>query len=295
MKGRYGVQKFDLFDVLNYTLLITFCIIAVYPMYYVLIGSFSDGGDYSRGGVFLFIRKFSLANYKTVFEDKRLITSFINSVLRTSIGTVTSVLFTSMVAYAMSRKNLRFRKTYYWINIFTLFFGGGLVPYFLVLKSMNLLNNFLVYIIPCLYSVFNMIILQNAFRDVPEEIHESAVMDGASEFLIFRRLMLPLCLPILATIALWNAVFHWNSFFDNMIFVTKPELMTLQLLLMKVVREADVVTDSVRAAPPQVKKQISIMTIRMATIMITTIPIVLAYPFVQRYFVTGIMVGAVKG
>ncbi|HZG74735.1 MAG TPA: carbohydrate ABC transporter permease [Paenibacillus sp.] len=290
----YNAKRFDLFTICNYAFLVGFCLLTVYPLFFVLVGSLNDGNDYMRGGVYFFPRDFSLANYNVVLQDERLYTGFQVSIARTVLGTLTSVFFTAMVSYAMSRNNLIGRTPYYWIHLFTLFFGGGLIPYFLVLKSLALINTFWVYIIPGLFSVFNMIILNAFFRDIPEEIHESATVDGAGEFRIFLLLFIPLSAPVLATVALWNAVHHWNSFFDAMIFTTKPHLMPLQLFLMKMIREADVISNS-QYVPPQVQRQISVQTIRMAAIVVSTVPILLVYPFLQRFFVTGFMVGSLKG
>ncbi|OME85236.1 hypothetical protein BK120_12000 [Paenibacillus sp. FSL A5-0031] len=287
-------KRFDLFIVLNYTFLALFCVITIYPIYFVLIGSFNEGSDYMRGGVFLFPREFSLANYGVVLQDERLYVGLKVSILRTVIGTLTSILFTAMVSYAMSRKNLIWRSPYYWLHLITLFFGGGLIPYFLVLKNLALINSFWVYIIPSMFSVFNMIIFNSFFREIPEELHESATVDGANEFRIFLSMFIPLSVPVLATVGLWNAVYHWNSFFDAMIFTTKRDLMPLQLLLMKMIREADVISNS-QYIPPQVQRKISVQTIRMAAIMVSTVPILCVYPFLQRYFVTGFMVGSLKG
>lgn len=288
------MKKTDWFTIINYTLLGLFCLVTLYPLYFVLIGSFNDGNDYMRGGVYLFPREFSLANYNVVLQDERLYTGLKISVLRTVIGTLTSVFFTAMVSYAMSRRNLIGRNPYYWFHLFTLFFGGGLIPFFLVLKNLYLINSFWVFVIPSLFSVFNMIIFNSFFREIPEELHESATVDGAGDFRIFVSLFIPLSLPVLATVALWNAVYHWNSFFDAMIFTTKKELMPLQLLLMKMIREADVVSNS-QYVPPQVQRQISVQTVRMAAIVVSTVPILAVYPFLQRYFVTGFMVGSLKG
>ncbi|MEF2246268.1 carbohydrate ABC transporter permease [Paenibacillus sp. IITD108] len=287
-------KRLDWFNIVNYTLLAIFCLITIYPIYFVLVGSFNEGNDYMRGGIYLFPREFSLSNYSVVLQDERLFTGMKISVLRTVIGTVTSILFTAMVSYAMSRKNLIGRGPYYWLHLFTLFFNGGLIPYFLVLKNIYLINSFWVYIIPSLFSVFNMIIFNSFFREIPEELHESATVDGAGEFRIFWSMFIPLSVPVLATVALWNAVYHWNSFFDAMIFTTNKDLMPLQLFLMKMIREADVISNS-QYIPPQVKKSISVQTIRMAAIMISTVPILCVYPFLQRYFVTGFMVGSLKG
>jgi len=287
-------KRLDWFTVCNYAFLTVFCLITIYPIYFVLIGSFNDGNDYMRGGIYFFPREFSLANYSVVLRDDRLYTGFYVSILRTIVGTATSVFFTAMISYAMSRRNLIGRTPYYWIHLFTLFFGGGLIPYFLVLKNLHLINSFWVYVIPTLFSVFNMIIFNAFFREIPEEIHESATVDGAGDFRIFLSLFIPLSAPVLATVALWNAVGHWNSFFDAMIFTTKQDLMPLQLFLMKMIREADVISNS-QYVPPQVQKKISVQTIRMAAIMISTVPILLVYPFLQRFFVTGFMVGSLKG
>lgn len=172
------------------------------PFWYVVIGSFNDGSDYLRGGVYLWPRKFSLQNYMVTLVDSRLYIGFRVTIARTVICTVTHVLFTSMVAFAMSRPDLPARGVIYWVNMFTMFFGGGLIPFYILLKELHLINTFWVYVIPGLYSVYNMIICSNYFRSIPNEIHESAMIDGASEFRIFLKLYLPLSTPVLATVAL---------------------------------------------------------------------------------------------
>lgn len=284
------------FDYINYSFLIMFSLITIYPFIYVLAGSFNQGTDYMNGGVYLFPRMFSLDNFKMIFNDDRLLYGFKNTVARTVIGTVSGVFFTALVSYGMSRKDLLFRKQIYWINLFTLFFTGGLIPYFLVLKYIGLNNSFWVYILPNLYNVFNMIIFANYFREIPEEIHESAVVDGAREFRIFWSLYLPLSKPVVATIALWVGVFHWNSFFDSMIFTTDPKLQTLQLFLVKLIKEASLGQGQANIrVPAQVLNTVSITTIRYAAIVVSSIPIFMLYPFVQKYLVKGVMLGSIKG
>lgn len=286
----------DWFDYLNYTLLILLALVTLYPFVYVIAGSFNLGSDYMRGGVYFFPRTFSLDNYNMIFNDKRLFIGFQNTVGRTVLGTLTGVLFTATVSYGMSRKDLPAAKPIYWFNLFTMFFGGGLIPYFLLLKNIGLMNTFWVYIIPCLYSVFNMIVFSSFFREIPEEIHESAVVDGASEFVILYRLYLPLSKPVLATIALWIGVGHWNSFFDSMVFTTNPNLATLQLFLVKLIKEASVAQgEAATKIPSQVLKTISIVTIRYAAIVVSSLPIFAVYPFMQKYLVKGVMLGSVKG
>jgi putative aldouronate transport system permease protein len=200
-----------------------------------------------------------------------------------------------MVAYGMSRPHLRFRNVYWWIGLFTLFFNGGLIPIFLVLRTLGFINRFSVYVIPLIYSVFNMIILHNFFRTVPDEIHESATIDGAGEFRIWLQLYLPLSKPALATVALWTAVFHWNSFFDSMVFTTRPDLATLQLYLMKLIKESASITDTEGRIPSVVRQQFTAETIRLAAIVVSIVPIMLVYPFLQKYFVKGVMIGSLKG
>jgi putative aldouronate transport system permease protein len=294
VKGR--LARLNWFDYLNYTLLILLAAVTIFPFIYVIAGSFNLGSDYMRGGVYFFPRAFSLDNYTMIFNDKRLFIGFQNTVARTAIGTVTGVLFTAIVSYGMSRKDLPAKKLIYWFNIFTMFFGGGLIPYFLLLKQLTLMNTFWVYIIPALYSVFNMIVFSNFFREIPEELHESAVVDGAGEFTILFKLYLPLSKPVLATIALWVGVGHWNSFFDSMVFTTDPNLATLQLFLVKLIKEASVAQgEAATRIPSQVLKTVSIVTIRYAAIVVSSIPIFAVYPFMQKYLVKGVMLGSVKG
>lgn len=289
-------SSLNLFDYFNYVFLILLACITIYPFLYVLTGSFNQGSDYMRGGVYLFPRVFSLDNYSMIFYDKRLAFGFQNTIARTIIGTVAGVIFTALVSYGMSRKNLPYARQIYWFNLFTLFFSGGLIPYFLLLKSLGLINTFWVYIFPCLYSVFNMIIFSSFSREIPEEIHESAVVDGANEFTIFWKLYLPLSKPAVATIALWLGVFHWNSFFDSMIFTTKPELQTLQLFLVKLIKEASLSQgEAATRVPAQVISKVSITTIRFAAIVVGSIPIFMVYPFMQKYLIKGVMLGSVKG
>jgi putative aldouronate transport system permease protein len=287
--------KFDWFDILNYTFLILFCIVTLYPMVFVVAGSFNEGVDYLRGGVFFFPRSPTTANYGAILRDRRLITGYRVTILRAVIGTATHLLFTSMVAYGMSRQYLRFRNAYWWINLFTLFFNGGLIPIFMVLKTLGFINTFNVYITPLIYSVFNMIILHNFFRTIPDEVHESAMMDGASDFRIWIQLYLPLSKPVLATIALWTAVFHWNAFFDSMVFTSDPKLATLQLYLMKLIKESGAIPDPEGLIPAEVEIKFTAETIRLAAIVVSVVPILMIYPFLQRYFVKGIFLGSLKG
>lgn len=282
------------FDYLNYALLGLFALITLYPMIYVIAGSLNEGLDFISGGVYFFPRKFSLENYYVVIQDMRLWNGYLITFSRTLIGTISALLFTSMVAYAMSRKELRFKKAIYYFFIATMFFSGGLIPYFLVINFLGLYDTFWVYIIPGLFSVFNMLVFVNFFKGIPEEIHESAVMDGAGEFRIFWQIYLPLSKPVLSTVGLWVAVGHWNSFFDSMIFTINPKLQTLQYYLMKVIKEASPVTDGV-SLPIEILNRLSPETVTLAAIMISIIPILLLYPLIFKYLTKGVIIGSLKG
>lgn len=289
-------HRMNWFDVANAALMLFIVAISIYPFLYVLAGAFNEGSDYMRGGVYLFPRKFSIDNFTMVFNDKRLGIGFANTIARTVLGTLTGTLFTAVVAYGMSRRDLPFRTPIYWFNIVTMFFGGGLIPYFLVLKSLNLINSFWVYIIPTLYSVFNMIVFMNFFKDIPEEMHEAGTIDGAGEWGILFRLYLPISIPVLVTIALWIGVGHWNSFFDSMVYTIDTNLQTLQVYLVKLIKEASMAQgEAATRVPAQVMRTTSITTIRYAAIVVSTIPILCVYPFIQKYLSKGVMIGSLKG
>ncbi len=279
-------------DWLMIGVLTAFMLICLYPFWYVVAGSFNSGSDYMRGGVLFWPRRFSLENYQVVMVDSRLWIGFRVTIARTIVGTVFHLAFTSMVAYAMSRDDLPCRKGIYWYCMLTMFFGGGLIPFYLLLKTLGLLNSFWVYIIPGMFSVYNMIIISNYFRSVAEEIHESAVMDGASEFIIYSRLYL----PVLATVTLWVGVGQWNSFFDTMVYTTDRNLQTLQLFLYKMIKTSEFTSKAeMGGLPAELVSNISTTTVRYATIVVSTIPILCIYPFLQRFLTKGIMLGSLKG
>ena len=263
----------------------------IYPLYYVLIGSFNQGADYSKGGVYLLPRLFTFENYKVVLEEVAMWKSYLVTIARTAIGTVTALIFTSAVAYAMSRGNLRFKKIFYALNIFTMFFGGGLVPYFLIIKMIGLYDSFWVYIIPGLYSVYNMIVMSSFFKSISNEIHEAAIMDGANEFRIWWQIYVPLSKPVLATVALWLAIGHWNSYFDTMIYTTSAKHQTLQYYLLKAINSSTIT----EGMPAEMLQRVSAKTISLAAIIISIIPVLFFFPFIRKNFQSGIMVGSLKG
>jgi putative aldouronate transport system permease protein len=293
VKSSRGDKVFDIFNIIGMCMLI---FLTIYPFWYSLIGSLNEGADFIRGGVYLWPRKFTTANYRAVFQNMQLLDAFKITVARTILGTVFSVLFTVIFAYGFSRKNLKGRKIYAFMGIFTMFFSGGLIPYYMVIRQLGLFDSFLVYIIPSLFSFWNVIIFQAFFKEIPESIIESARIDGASEYRILFSLILPLSKPVIASIGLFTAVYHWNAYFDAMTFTNRAALQTLQVLLMKIVRSKEFAQTMTQAAARYVKKdELNPVTVQLATIMVATIPIVVVYPFLQKYFVKGIMIGSIKG
>lgn len=281
-----------IFDVCNLIFMCFIMLITLYPFYYVIISSLNDPIDLLRGPVYLLPRKWSLTNYIYIFQDKDILRAAFITVSRTLIGSAAAVLFTAAFAYGVSKKKLLGRKLFVGMTLVTMYFSGGLIPsYILIAHGLKLQGNFLVFIIPNLFNAFNAFIMMSFFRGIPSEMEESAKIDGANDLIIFFKLILPVSMPILATIALFNGVFHWNSWFDAMLYGGR-KLETLQQYLVKSIQSASV---SAQAASYVSNTGISSTSIRLTTMVVTAFPIVLAYPFLQRYFVKGIMIGSLKG
>lgn len=286
------------FDWINYLFMTVLAFIMIYPLWYCIVGSLNEGMDYIRGGVFLWPRKPTLANYKAVFLDNSILRAFGVTIAKCIVGTLTSVLCTSMVAYAITRPALKLKKAYIPFIMLTMFFSGGLIPYFILIVDLNLYDSFWVYIIPTMFSAYNMVIIQSFMRELPRELIESAKIDGASEFRIFFQMILPLSKPVLATIALFTIVNHWNSYFDAMMYTTSQDLQTIQLFLKKVITDPSIARGLGSAATISIPDQATTLTpqvVKMATMVVTALPVVCVYPFLQRYFVKGVTIGAVKG
>ncbi|MBQ2712346.1 MAG: carbohydrate ABC transporter permease [Clostridia bacterium] len=284
-------QRMLPFDYINYILLGALVLIAFYPMWYVLICSFNEGPDFMAGGIWILPRKFTTLNYHIVFGDAKLWHAFFVTVMKTLIGTFTGLLFTSVVAYSMSRNELKYRNVFYWVNMFTMFFGGGLVPYYLIIRATGLYDSFLVYIIPAMYSVYNMIVISTFFRGIPNDLHEAAIIDGAGEFVTLFTVYLPLAKPILATVGLWLAVGHWNGYFGTMVYTDGGNLTTLQYYLLQLIKQTTA-PDNMDA---ESMEKIVSETVSYAAMVVATIPILCVYPFLQRFFTKGIALGSLKG
>ncbi len=280
------------FDWFNVLLMIALCIFTLYPFFNILVTSLNDPTDAARGGITLWPRVFSIENYRMVFQDDQMIRAFIVTIGRTIVGTAAAVLFTAGFAYGVSKNELMGRRFFIMLAIVTMYFSGGIIPYYLVVaKYLHMKNHYLVYIIPNLFSVFNAIIMLTFFRGLPKEIEESAKIDGANDLIIFFKLIMPVSKPVLATVALYNAVAHWNSWYDAMLFGNE-QMVTLQQILMQIISSNSNVS---LTASNLGLGNVSAQSLKLATMVITTLPIVFTYPFVQKYFVQGVMIGSVKG
>lgn len=281
-----------LFDMINIGLLALLAFVTIYPFYNILITSFNDPIDAARGGITFWPRILSIENYKMVFRDDSILNAFTVTVSRTVIGTATAVLFTGAFAYGISKSNLLWRKYIILLAVITLYFSGGLIPsYLLIAKYLHLKNHFLAYILPNLFNPYNALIMVTFFRGIPKEMEESAKIDGANDLTIFFRLVIPVSKPVLATIALYNGVFHWNSWFDAMLYGGQ-HLKTLQQILIQIINSNSNVSIT---AGNLGFRAVTAESVKLATMVITTLPIVLTYPFLQKYFVKGILIGSVKG
>jgi len=287
--GRISKDE-KVFNVVNVVFMIFFIAVIALPMLNILAITFNDANDAARGGIYFWPRVWSLESFRRVLEIPALFRSFQITVARTAIGAGAHVLFTAFVAYGFSKTNLVGRKWYIRLGVFTMFFSGGMIPTFLLFRTLGLLNRFLVFVIPAMFGFVNMIIVMNFYKNIPKELEESAEIDGASPFFIFLRIMLPLSVPVLATIGLFAGVGQWNDFMTANIFLTnRPDLHPMAMLLYRMIAQ--------QFSPPvdsTIVRPTTSESIRLAMMVISTVPILTVYPFLQKYFVKGMMIGAVK-
>ena len=289
-------RKITTFDIALTVIMIIITIVTVYPFLNVLAISLNEATDTVKGGIHIFPRIFTFQNYKEIFEgNSKLPRGLLISVLRTVIGTATGVLASAMVAYALSRREFVFNKFVTIIFVLTMYIGGGMIPEYMLVRSLGLINNFAVYILPGLISTFNVIVIRSFIDGLPPALNESAMIDGANDFVIFTKIVLPLCMPVIATVALFVAVGQWNSWFDTYLYARSNDgLTTLQYELMKVMNNASASATVDPNNPVLKAASVNPESIKMAITMVATVPILLVYPFVQKYFVSGMALGAVK-
>ncbi len=296
-----------IFTTLNSTFLILLSVAMLYPMLNTLAISFNDGMDTVRGGIYLWPRIFSIQSYRVVLSMDTIYGAFVISVLKTIVIVITNLFFTSMLAYALSRKEFALRKIVTVLFVMTMYFNAGLIPNYMLIRDLHMINTFSVYWVPNIISAFNLIVIRTYIKSISESLIESAKIDGAREFRIFIQIIMPLCVPTLATIALFVAVGSWNSWFDTFLYNSgKQSLSTLQYELQKLLASAMNAGSNAGGAASAAAGANNAATqggatnvatsqsIRAAITIVTAVPILVVYPFLQRYFVNGLALGGVK-
>ncbi len=276
--------------------------LSAYPIWYALINSLNDASKRTTRDSLLWPANFTLDAYAAIVKEGGLFSAFFVSTLRTVSGSLLHLLVTSMAAYVLVKSNLIGKKFFTVFFLISMYFSGGLIPTYLLLTQLGLLNNFLVYILPAAFSYYNALLMMAFFRSLPDALEESALLDGAGHFTIYRRIILPLSKPILATVILFNGVYHWTDWFSTLFYTTNRSLTTLSALIMRLLSQTEaqsIISGAEMAALAEggtgrIKMMLSIQGIRYAAAMVAILPVVLVYPFIQRYFVKGIMLGAVK-
>ncbi len=289
--GKTG-PKGTAFDYVLLAICLFLIVITVYPFLNVLAISMNDSMDTMRNVNFIIPRKFTLSNYTYIFKENNLGGAFMMSVAKTVAGAVIGVVCTSMLAYVLSRKDFYFNKLFTVLFVITMYVSGGMIPeYLLLTRTLKMGNSFWVYIIPGLVWVYNVILMRSYIDGLPISLQEAAKLDGANDFTIWRKIILPLCTPSIATVALFVAVGQWNSFMDTYLYAR--DLPTLQYVLYEIMEQATIQIDP-HSVSSQVKNAVSPMSVRMAITIVATVPILVVYPFLQKYFVGGMTLGAVK-
>ena len=283
------------FVVCNTIFMILFVVITLYPVLNTVAISFNDGIDAVRGGIYLWPRKFTMKNYNTVLGQQNIVTGAYISVLRTIIGTVLALVTNALLAYVVSRKRFLFKAQLSLFWVITMYVNGGMIPVLLLYKTLGLTNSFWVYVIPGMISAFNMLVMRTYMNGLPDALEESAQIDGAGDFIIFAKIISPLCKPVYATVALFVAVGQWNSWFDTMLYNRmKGEYTTLQYELMKLLSSVMQQSGSATSMNTVNASTVTPVSVRAAATVVTMLPIICLYPFLQRYFVAGLTIGGVK-
>jgi putative aldouronate transport system permease protein len=283
-----------IFDGFNYSFLLLFALVTIVPFIYIVSVSFAEPQEVLRRGFILFPTSFSLEGYQYIFSTSTIVNSLFVTVGITVVGTFINLMFTSLLAYPLSRQDFDGRKLCMMLIVFTMLFNGGILPTFLVVKSLGMLNSYWSLLIPNAISAFNLIVVVSFFRQLPEGLEEAAKIDGCSDLGLLFRIVLPLSAPVLATFALFYAVGHWNTFFSAILYINDSKMWPIQVWLRQIViLSQGGIGDSTQfdqnyVAPPS-------QIIKMAVIVISTVPILIVYPFLQKHFAKGVMLGSVKG
>ncbi len=280
------------FDIFNYLFLSLFCASTLYPFIFLLLVSLGVSGMHNSINPFKSINTANLSAYIHVIGNEYIIYGFISTLKRTLIGTPLTLIVSILTAYPLSKRNFPNRGFWTGFMVFTMFFNGGIVPNYLLIRSLGLIDKIWALVLPHLIATFTMIIMRNYFMSLPDSLEEAAKIDGANDFIILFMILVPICAPIIATVTLWTVVYHWNAWFDSMIYITSSKKQVLQVALRRIVLEGMQHTMEFQAEGDSF---ISPDTIKAAVVMVVSIPIIIAYPFAQKYFVKGIMMGSLKG
>lgn len=284
-----------LFEIVVYAIAALFCIYCLFPFAIILGSSFETESNFAIYGFPIIPKDFTLQAYKMVLGDSQIFKAYGVTIFTTAVGTLFSMLLTISMAYPLSLKKIKFRNAITFFVYFTMLFGGGLVPtYLLISKTLNMKNNIFVLILPVAFSAWNMFLMRNFFAGIPHELSESAYVDGANDFQILRKIILPVSVPGIATLSLFYALGYWNQWFNAMLYIEDTNLFPLQYLLMRMLRNVDAMREMARTTGMSVG-DLPTNSLRMATTVVAIGPIVLLYPYVQKYFTSGLTVGAIKG
>ena len=272
--------------------LVLICLVTLYPFWYLLTLSFTSG-DVPLTQLYLIPPKLTLMNYMKVLSDSDILFGFINTIVRTVLGTLISVTCVICTAYPLSKKYFVHRRFFTSFVVITMFVSGGTIPSYLLVKSIGLMDSIWALVLPTAISAYNVVIARNFFMGIPDSLEESARIDGANDIVILLKIIIPVSLPIIATLTLWIAVAHWNAWFDSLIYITSSGKQVMQVIMRRIVLEGT--QDMMNPDASEEAMHVNTETIKATTVMVTTIPILLVYPFIQKYFVKGVMVGSVKG
>ncbi|MDD9268998.1 carbohydrate ABC transporter permease [Paenibacillus sp. GCM10023248] len=280
-----------IFNIVNYSLLLIIALVCVLPFVYVLAVSFTSPTEVAKGGIILFPKEWSLSAYKYIFSTDTLLRSLGVSIYITVVGTIINLIFTALMAYPLAKSKLRGRQTILLAVLFTMLFSGGMIPTYFVVKGLHLTNTLWSLMIPSAISAFNLIVLKNFFQQIPDGLEDSAKIDGCNDLGVLFRVVLPLSMPAMATFALFYSVTHWNQFFNAILYINDNAKWPIQVLL----REIIMLAQSRIGDSGFDEAEIQPLTIRMAVIVFATLPILLVYPFLQKHFTKGVLLGSVKG
>ena len=296
MKRTMGEKIYEKF---NIVFMIFICIIMIFPYLNQIAISFNEGWDTSFGGITIFPRKFTLVNYKTLFLNDGVVRAFRLTVVNVIVHTALALFFTVGASYALNKKDLPFRNGLLLFFMIPMYITPGTIPIFMLFRWLHLLDNRILYFVMGMFSFYNSVVIRSFMKSIPDSLEESAKLDGANEVIILFRIIIPLCMPVIATVALWGMVGTWNNYTTSMLYMTKRELYTLQYVVNQIIKQSDVVAQlqsetALTGGSEGITESVTSQSVQSAAIIFSTLPIIMVYPFLQRYFVKGVTIGAVK-